>query len=144
MDKILEFWANYGAAIMTVAITSAGTVVAFLVKKIFNRTGNKVVNALSGSLVQMFGGDSRNEHIRQTIERLPFIKEIENVTDNLRTDWEIKIVEYKRRLLSPKLSPQERITFEHSYRTLMAKIGENNLSEETKSVLKELNELKEE
>lgn len=142
MDKLLEFWGIYGTAIMSVVITGAGTLLMFLVRKLFNRTGNKVVMALYETMEQMLGGHSSNEHVRRTVKELPFVRDMKNFTENLTLDWELKLVEFKRRLLSPKLTATEREVYEFQYNMLISRIGYNNLTKETKEILEKLDKLK--
>ena len=142
MDKILEFWNNNGTAILSVVLVGGTALAVHILNKVLKKTGNNVLTLVMATVSKLFGGKTSNELIDNNVSELGFVKDMKNHVDNLKVDWEIKLIENKRRLLSPKIGEMERVTFQYQYDLILSKIGENNLSEGTVKVLEKLEELK--
>lgn len=140
LDKIVEFWNSHGTALMTFVISGGVALATFLVAKFGNKLVVKLVNYFVNILMKLFGGSSSLQDVNDKFNELPFVNELKDYSKTIGIDLELKYIELKRKLLSPKLSELERKAFQFEFDMIGEKIGKA-LSEKTIKMLTELEEI---
>lgn len=140
MERLVEFWNANGTALMTFTVTAVVAFATYLITKYANKLVVKLVNYFVGILVRMFGGVSNLSDVNSKFNELPFINDLKEHSKSMGVDLELKLVELKRKLLSPKLSEIERKVFQFEFDKLSDTL-EGLLTEKTKKFLLELEEL---
>lgn len=138
MDTILNFINDNSTVIMSIVSVGGFSIATFLISKITKSTVNVVVNYIANIVAKLFGGDS--SITLDGVNKLPFIDDLREYASEIKLNWELKLIDLKRKLLSPKLSKIERATFQNEYDKILD-ILKGKLSYETEQLLLELENL---
>lgn len=138
MQTILEaignfFQDNATMVSVTTAVTAiGGGFVYYITKKVIPSTIDKVVSFTNKVVTKMFGGEA--EGVSDAVSELPIMDKMRNWEQELHMQNEMKVIELKNKLVSPKLSATERLAYQALYDKLMLDMGDK-LSPATKSTL---------
>lgn len=141
MNTILDFIHENSTVIMSIVSVGGFSLATFLISKITKSTVNVVVNYIANIVTKLFGGDS--SITLDGVNKLPFIDDLKEYADDIRLNWELKLVDLKRKLLSPKLSKIERVSFQNEFDKILD-ILKGKLSYDTEKILLELENLAQE
>jgi hypothetical protein len=130
---VSESWANIG--FMTLATTVFGVISYYFAKHVFPRAIESLVTILSKVISKLFGVDVAD--VSESITQLPFIQNLKKMEHDILIQNEIKLIELKNKLVSPKLSEVERLAYQAVYDKLLLDLGDK-LSYETVKVLSEI------
>ena len=122
--------------VVTGILGSAGAAVLYYFWKVFvPRLTNKILEWVVKVVNKMFGIPS--EDVSDAVSELPIVKQMQEWTDRMLLESEIKLIELKNRLVSPKLNKAERIAYQAEFDYLYDKVG-SNMSAKTKTILKQI------
>lgn len=119
------------------SVTSAVTAIGggfmyYLTKKVIPTVTNKILSGINKVVTKMFGGEV--EGVSDAVTELPIMERMKSWEHELHIQNEMKLIELKNKLVSPKLSSVERISYQALYDKLMLEVGDT-LSPATKSTL---------
>lgn len=84
---------------------------------------------------KMFGLPA--DDVSDAVQQLPIVNQMDEWNKRMTLDAELKLVELKRRLVSPSLNKAERIAYQAEYDHLMESAGDK-VSPKIKKVLKDI------
>jgi hypothetical protein len=133
------FTENFGQLSLTAIITAIITFVTwYLAKKVFPNVMNTGLSVVTKVVAKMFG--LPQDDVSAAIKELPIVKQMNTAHAEFIMAQEAKLVEYKNKLLSPKLSDVEKVAYQAMYNKAMAAL-DNVVSAETQKILDELEAL---
>lgn len=116
----------------TIATTISGVLGYILIKKVLPNLMNKGLLFLSKVLAKMFGQDV--EEVSANIKQLPFVEKMSSMQRELHVQNELKLIELKNKIVSPKLSESERIAYQAMFDQIVRQLGDS-VSAATKMTL---------
>lgn len=129
-DKIVEFFST-NKEVLAIIVSIAGTGgfgIALVNKFILPTLLNKFLVFLSKVIGKMFGIES--DEVSDSIEKLPIVDKMEEYVRISEMQSELKLIEYKRLLVSDKLTDTERIAYQAMYDKVILSLG-NKLTSAT-------------
>jgi hypothetical protein len=132
-DWLSASWGNIG--FMTLATTVFGVVSYYFARHVFPKAIESLVLILSKVISKLFGMEV--EDVSDVVKKLPFIDNLKKMEHNILVQNEVKLIELKNKLVSPKLSEVERIAYQGVYDKLLEDLGDS-LSFATAKVLNEI------
>lgn len=123
-DLIASFLAEHGIMVSTVsAVTIIGGVASyFLFKKVIPAATNTLLGFISQVIGKMFGLPS--EGVSDTIKELPIVKEMKQWELQMVAQNELKLIDYKKLLVSAKLSDAERVAYQAMFDKILNELGD--------------------
>lgn len=137
IDKFIIWWNQYSTGIIAFATTGGIGAGAFVLRKQIAKLAQKIVNILVKIVMKLYGGDIIEDEITMAFEELPFVTDLKLKVNQMKIDDEMKLVQLKQRLLSPRLGEVEKISYTYQYNLLIGKIGKD-LTSETKNILEKM------
>ncbi len=124
-------------SVTTVVTAVGGGLIYYLTKKVIPATIDTLLTFVNKIVTKMFGGEV--EGVSETVQQLPIMDKMNAWQQELHMQNEMKIIELKNKLVSPKLSKVERIAYQSLYDKLMLDLG-NSISPATLETLKAIEE----
>lgn len=109
-----------------------GGFIYYVVKKVVPETLNKLLLFVTKLVAKMFGVPV--EGVSDMVQKLPIMDKMEAWEAKLQTQNELKLIELKNKLVSPKLSDTERIAYIAMYDKILLDMGAA-ISSSTKNAL---------
>lgn len=122
--QLVALWSTLTAVVGGVAI--------YIVKNVIPKALNLVVTWVVKVTTKMFGGEV--EGVDAAVKELPIVQKMESYSKEIQTTNEIKLIELKNKLVSPKISSIERIAYQAVYDKLIKELG-TSISPETVAAL---------
>lgn len=128
----MDFWTQFGDFISnnidiisfgTIATTISGIAGYILVKKVLPQVMDRFLMFLSKVIAKMFGQDV--EEVSETVQKLPFVEKMRSMEQELHLQNELRLIELKNKIVSPKLSESERIAYQGMFDQLVRQLGDS-------------------
>jgi hypothetical protein len=100
-----------------------GGISYIFVKYVLPKFMNLGLLYLSKIMAKLFGQDV--EGVSETVNKLPFVDKIKSMEHELHVQNELKLIELKNKIVSPKLSDSERIAYQAMYDTIIRQLGDS-------------------
>lgn len=139
-NELVNWFNQYSTGIYLFFTAGIGGTSLVLFRKYLLNVGQKIMNILIKVVVKLYGGNVTEDEVTSAFEALPFVQDLKAQAAQIREDNELKLVQIKQKILSPKLSEVERVSYEYQYNTLFNKL-DGALSESTKAVLEKMETL---
>lgn len=107
----------------TLVTVISGAFSYFLFKKVIPNVLNRGLLYLSQVMAKMFGQDV--DEVSATIKQLPFVEKISSWEHEMHVQNELKLIELKNKIVSPKLSDTERIAYQAMFDQVMRQLGQS-------------------
>jgi len=138
-ESIQAFFQDWGGVSFGVLISALiAAVLAYVVKKLLPNLANQVLIYVSKVIGKMFGVSDAT--VSNTITELPIVKQLESQHAEWVVSMELKLVELKNKLISPKLTELEIIAYQAQFDQIMETLG-NKVSAATQKALDNLDAL---
>lgn len=124
-------------SVTTVVTAVGGGLVYYITKKVIPATIDTLLTFVNKIVTKMFGGEV--DGVSDTVQQLPIMDKMNAWQQELHMQNEMKVIELKNKLVSPKLSSVERIAYQSLYDKLMLDLGDS-ISPATLETLKAIEE----
>jgi hypothetical protein len=124
-------------SVTTVVTAVGGGLIYYITKKVIPATIDTLLTFVNKIVTKMFGGAV--DGVSEDVKELPIMAKMDAWKHELHMQNEMKVIELKNKLVSPKLSNTERIAYQSLYDKLMLDLGDS-LSPATLETLKAIDE----
>lgn len=134
-------WLNeYSTGVIAFSTAGIGGTALILARKYLFKLGQNLINLVIKVVVKLYGGNVDEDDVTRAFTALPFVQDLQTQVQKTKEDDELKLVQIKQKILSPKLSELERLSYEYQYNMLYNKL-DKAMSESTKSILEKMEAL---
>lgn len=143
MNEIFEgisrfFQDNATMVSVTTAVTAiGGGFIYYITKTVIPNAIDTVVTFTNKVVTKMFGGEV--EGVSDSVKELPIMTKMNEWEAQLKTQNEMKLIDLKNKLVSPKLTSVERIAYQSLYNKLIDDLGDT-ISPATQATLAAIEE----
>jgi hypothetical protein len=110
-------------SVTTVVTAVGGGLIYYITKKVIPATIDTLLTFVNKIVTKMFGGSV--EGVSDEVKELPIMAKMNDWQKELRIQNEMKVIELKNKLASPKLSKVERIAYQSLYDKIILDLGDN-------------------
>jgi hypothetical protein len=110
-------------SVTTVVTAVGGGLVYYITKKVIPATIDTLLTFVNKIVTKMFGGAV--DGVSDEVKELPIMAKMNDWQKELRIQNEMKVIELKNKLASPKLSKVERIAYQSLYDKIILDLGDN-------------------
>jgi hypothetical protein len=110
-------------SVTTVVTAVGGGLVYYITKKVIPSTIDTLLTFVNKIVTKMFGGQV--DGVSEEVKELPIMAKMNDWQKELRIQNEMKVIELKNKLASPKLSKVERIAYQSLYDKIILDLGDN-------------------
>jgi hypothetical protein len=110
-------------SVTTVVTAVGGGLVYYITKKVIPATIDTLLTFVNKIVTKMFGGSV--DGVSDEVKELPIMAKMNDWQKELRIQNEMKVIELKNKLASPKLSKVERIAYQSLYDKIILDLGDN-------------------
>jgi hypothetical protein len=110
-------------SVTTVVTAVGGGLIYYITKKVIPATIDTLLTFVNKIVTKMFGGTV--EGVSDEVKELPIMAKMNDWQKELRIQNEMKVIELKNKLASPKLSKVERIAYQSLYDKIILDLGDN-------------------
>jgi hypothetical protein len=110
-------------SVTTVVTAVGGGLIYYITKKVIPATIDTLLTFVNKIVTKMFGGPV--DGVSDEVKELPIMAKMNDWQKELRIQNEMKVIELKNKLASPKLSKVERIAYQSLYDKIILDLGDN-------------------
>lgn len=110
-------------SVTTVVTAVGGGLIYYITKKVIPATIDTLLTFVNKIVTKMFGGSV--DGVSDEVKELPIMAKMNDWQKELRIQNEMKVIELKNKLASPKLSKVERIAYQSLYDKIILDLGDN-------------------
>jgi hypothetical protein len=110
-------------SVTTVVTAVGGGLIYYITKKVIPATIDTLLTFVNKIVTKMFGGAV--DGVSDEVKELPIMAKMNDWQKELRIQNEMKVIELKNKLASPKLSKVERIAYQSLYDKIILDLGDN-------------------
>lgn len=139
-QELLNWFNQYSTGIIAFSTAGIGGTALILFRKYLIKVGQSLINLVIKVIVKLYGGNVDEDEVTSAFTALPFVQDLQLQVKKIQEDDELKLVQIKQKILSPKLSEIERLSYEYQYNVLFKKL-DGALSESTTNILEKMDTL---
>lgn len=110
-------------SVTTVVTAVGGGFIYYITKKVIPATIDTLLTFVNKIVTKMFGGPV--DGVSDVVKELPIMEKMNAWQKDLHIQNEMKLIELKNKLVSPKLSAAERIAYQSLYNKLVLDLGDD-------------------
>ncbi len=126
-----------GISLAAVMTTVGGVLSYYVVRHFLPKLQNKLLGYVVKIVSKMFGMDV--EGVDEMVKKLPIVDKMNEWQASLQSQNELKLIELKNKIVSPKLSEAERVTYQGMFDKIMNDLGDK-VSYATLKVINEIDQ----
>ena len=138
--KMLGEWVSsnwQGISLAAVMTTVGGGLSYYVVRYFLPKLQNKLLGYVVKIVSKMFGMEV--EGVDDMVKKLPIVDKMNDWQASLQSQNELKLIELKNKIVSPKLSEAERVAYQGMFDKIMNDLGDK-VSYATLKVINEIDQ----
>lgn len=138
--KMLGEWVSsnwQGISLAAVMTTVGGGLSYYVVKYFLPTLQNRLLGYVVKIVSKMFGMEV--EGVDEMVKKLPIVDKMNDWQASLQSQNELKLIELKNKIVSPKLSEAERVAYQGMFDKIMNDLGDK-VSYATLKVINEIDQ----